>query len=149
MAKQDFLPNFRIARNLFAHQRVETDGSNPDQAALERRLGRAAVWLTPKSVKGFNADDFPELGVDRQRELQAAVQDFLEVAKVVPPKEPATPEQLSKGKAAFAKWRIADHGDVLRFTIWDELEFDPARLQMIEDLIANDPLARERLLGSP
>src|SRR5436190_6187422 len=103
MAKQDFLPNFRIARNLFAHQRVESDGSNLDQAALERRLGRAAVWLTPKSVKGFNADDFPELGVDRQRELQAAVQDFLEVAKVVPPKEPATPEQLSKGKAAFAK----------------------------------------------
>jgi hypothetical protein len=103
MAKQDFLANLRIARRLFAHARVETDSPNPDPAALERQIARAAIWLTPKSVSGFNAADFPELGPDRQGELQAAVREFLEVAKEVPPDQPATPEQLGNARVAFAK----------------------------------------------
>jgi hypothetical protein len=103
MAKQEFLSNFRIARNLFAHPHVPTDSSQINPQAMERMLARAAIWLTPKSVKGFNADDFPELGIDRQRELQAAVREFLEVAKEVPPNEPATPEQFGNAQVAFAK----------------------------------------------
>src|SRR4051812_28139365 len=100
MAKQEFLDNFRVARNLFVHPRVETDSPNLDREALERRIARAAIWLTPKSVKGFNADDFAELGPDRQRELQAAVGEFLEVASQVPSKDPATSEQLGKATTA-------------------------------------------------
>ena len=103
MAKQEFLDNFRIARNLFFHPRVETDSSQLDPQALEQMIARAAIWLTPKSVKGFNAHDFPELGLDRQRELQAAVRDFLDVANQVPPKEAATSQQLGNAKVAFAK----------------------------------------------
>jgi hypothetical protein len=99
MAKQEFLDNFRVARNLFFHPRVEAG----DPKALEQRMARAAIWLTPKSVKGFNEDDFPELGPGRQRELQAAVKEFLEVAKQVPPQEPATTEQFAKAKEAFAR----------------------------------------------
>jgi hypothetical protein len=103
MAKQEFLANFRIARNLFVHNRVNSDSLEPDQQASQNFVGRAAIWLTPKSVKGFNVADFPELSPDRQNELQTTVRDFLEVANKVPPSQPATPGQLSNAKAAFAK----------------------------------------------
>jgi hypothetical protein len=73
---------------------VAADGTQADPQAIEQRVARAAIWLTPKSVKGFNADDFAELGLDRPRELQVAVRDFLDVAQQVPPNAPATPEQL-------------------------------------------------------
>jgi len=103
MAKQDFLDNFRIARNLFFHARVAADSTQADPQAIEQRVARAAIWLTPKSVKGFNADDFAELGLDRQRELQAAVREFSDVAQQVPPNAPATPEQLGNATVAFEK----------------------------------------------
>jgi len=103
MPKQEFLDNLRIARNLFSHPRVETDSSQLDPRALEGMIARAAIWLTPKSVKRFNADDFPELGPDRQRELQTAIDHFLEVANQVPPTQPASPQQLDMARTAFAK----------------------------------------------
>lgn len=103
MAKQEFLDNFRIARNLFVHSRVEADSPRKDTVATAKLLARSAIWLTPKSVKAFNAADFPELGLDRQRELQDAVQAFLAVANQVPSEEPATEEQLGNATVAFAK----------------------------------------------
>jgi hypothetical protein len=103
MAKQDFLRNFRIARNLFIHPLAESDNPTIDVAAAAKKLARAAIWLTPKSVKGFNADDFPELGLDRQKELQTAVRDFSEVAKDVPADKSATAEQYGNAAVAFRK----------------------------------------------
>ena len=84
MAKQEFLENLRVARNLFVHPRVEADSRQIDTGAVAQLLARAAIWLTPKSVKGFNAADFPELGLDKQKELQDAYQAFMAVAKEVP-----------------------------------------------------------------
>ncbi|MGH3626416.1 MAG: hypothetical protein ACRDRL_03095, partial [Sciscionella sp.] len=89
-SKRVFLANFRIARNLFVHGRVAADSPTIDAAAIERTLARAAIWLTPKSVSGFNAADFPELGTTRQQELLSAVQSFLAVAREVPSEGPAT-----------------------------------------------------------
>jgi hypothetical protein len=103
MAKQEFLENFRVARNLFAHPRVQSDSPHIDTGAVVQALARAAIWLTPKSVKGFNAADFPELGLERQRELQDAYLAFMAVAKEVPPDEPATEEQYGNAAVAFAK----------------------------------------------
>jgi hypothetical protein len=87
VTKKDFLTHFKIARNLFVHS----------------PLARAAIWLTPKSFAGFNAADFPELGLDRQMELQTAVQEFLEVAQQVPGNQPPTPEQYRNATVAFQK----------------------------------------------
>jgi hypothetical protein len=103
MAKQDFLTNFRIARNLFVHPRVEGDSPTADPQVTEQRLARAAIWLTPKSVAGFNAADFQELGVDRQRELQDAVREFLAVANQVPADQRATVPQYRNAAVAFAR----------------------------------------------
>lgn len=102
--KRDFLRNFRIARNLFVHpQKVETESATVDRAAISRTLARAAIWLTPKSVAGFNAADFAELGPDRQAELQTAVQNLLAVASQVPANKPATKEQYGNASVAFAR----------------------------------------------
>jgi hypothetical protein len=101
--KQAFLGNFRIARNLFAHPRVETDRSHPNADEAARAIARAAIWLTPKSVWGFNEAAFSELGPAQQSALTAAVRAFLHVATKVPPNEPATPEQLTAARTAFSK----------------------------------------------
>lgn len=104
LAKRDFLANFRIARNLFVHSRpVEADRATADSAATADILARAAIWLTPKSAAGFNAADFPELGLGRQAELQTAVQNFLAVATQVPADRPATKEQYGNASVAFAR----------------------------------------------
>jgi hypothetical protein len=103
-SQRDFLLNFRVARNLFVHpQRVEADSPTVDTGAVSAILTRAAIWLTPKSVAGFNAADFPELGPARQAELLAAVQNFKAIADQVPPNEPATQEQFGNASVAFAK----------------------------------------------
>jgi hypothetical protein len=103
MARWHFLSNLRIARNLFDHPQIETASPPLDPHALEQKLARAAIWLTPRSVKGFNAAEFPELGPDRQRELETAVRDFLEVANQVPATKPATAEQYGNAAVAFRK----------------------------------------------
>jgi hypothetical protein len=101
--KQEFLNNFRVARNLFFHRRVDANGPQIDRQALEGRIARAAIWLTPKSVKDFNPADFSELGPDRQKELQGAVRDFREWASQVPANKPASSEQHGNAAIAFTK----------------------------------------------
>jgi len=104
LAKRDFLANLRIARNLFVHpQRVEADSETVETAAIADNLARAAIWLTTRSVAGFNADEFPELGSVRQAELQTAVQNFRAVATQVPADKPATREQFGNARVAFAR----------------------------------------------
>lgn len=106
MAKQEFLDNFRTARNLFVHAGARADDPQLDPQSVAQRQAQAAIWLTPKSVQGFDADDFPELGADRQSGLKAAVREFSEVASQVPPTEPPTPEQLTRATAAFTKMLV-------------------------------------------
>jgi hypothetical protein len=102
-AKREFLTNLRIARNLYAHPRVSADSASVDTAAISHGLARAAIWLTPKSVAGFNAADFPELGAPRQAELLTQVQNFLAVANRLPPDQPATNEQFGNASVAFGR----------------------------------------------
>lgn len=103
-SKRDFLLNIRVARNLFVHpHKVEADSPKIDTNAISSALTRAAIWLTPKSVAGFNATDFPELGPERQAELLSAVQSFKAVADLVPSDEPATGEQYGNASVAFAR----------------------------------------------
>lgn len=103
-SKRDFLLNLRVARNLFVHpQKVQADSDKIDTAKISAMLSRAAIWLTPKSVAGFNAADFPELGPDRQAELLSAVQSFKAVAEQVPSDKPATAEQFGNASVAFAR----------------------------------------------
>ena len=100
-SKQKFLLNFRVARNLFAHPRVETDNPTIETATISDALTRGAIWLTQKAVDGFNAADFPELNADRQAKLLSAVQAFKAVASQVPADKPPTKEQYGNAAIAF------------------------------------------------
>lgn len=100
-SKDKFLASLRVARNLFSHPRVEADGPTIDTSSISDALTRGAIWLTPKSVEGFDAKDFPELKADRQMELLNAVQAFGAVARQVPADKPPTKEQYGNAATAF------------------------------------------------
>ncbi len=102
-SKKEFLANFRIARNLFAHAQFGVDGGVDDAGALEKKRIRSAIWLTPNSVMGFNAEHFSELGPVQQRDLDAAVKKFGEVAVRVPSDTLPTDEQYRHAAENFAK----------------------------------------------
>jgi hypothetical protein len=101
MSKRDFLDNIRRARNLFVHGRLTTDSRHLDSVALTRAITRAAIWLTPKAVDGFNEAEFMELGVARQRALREAVREFELIAQQVPPDAPASDAQVSEAGNAL------------------------------------------------
>jgi hypothetical protein len=103
MSKQSFLLNFRTARNLFFHPRVETIPTGGDPNQLEKMIAKAAIWLTPKSVADFDPDDFSELGPAVLGELEKAVRDFLQIARQVPPANAASSQQLQEATAAFLR----------------------------------------------
>jgi len=100
-SKELFLANFRIARNLFVHSRIEADIQPINTASISESLTRAALWLTPKSVEGFNAADFPELQLKQQAELLNAVQAFTAIAAQVPADKCPTSEQYGNAATAF------------------------------------------------
>ena len=80
--RAEFLSNFRIARNLYIHSEGPTPISGFDAGKIDERLVRAAIWLTPRTLAGFNVSDFREIGRDRQKELEDSANDFLAVARL-------------------------------------------------------------------
>jgi hypothetical protein len=102
MPKAEFLLNIRTARGLLTHQ-VTTDDPRLDPKTVEGQLARAAIWLTPGSVRGFDVRDFGELSPERRGELRDAVEQFRQVADQVPLDRCASPEQIRAGMAAFRK----------------------------------------------
>jgi hypothetical protein len=101
--KREFLSNLRVARNLFAHARAEADTSAIDTTEVTSAVARAAIWLTPKSVAGFDASDFGELGVERLNDLLFAVQAFKAIAAKVPADQSATRDQIGNASVAFTR----------------------------------------------
>ena len=81
--------------------RVQTDHAQLDPQQIARDLAGAALWLTPNAVKGFNPRDFRELSPELRERLAAQIERFVEVAKKVPPKGPASPQQLKAATPAF------------------------------------------------
>jgi hypothetical protein len=101
MAKQEFINNLRAARSLFDHTHAPAVASAADTQAVDDSAARAAVWLRPQSVKGFDVSDFPELDDRQKAELQAAVDEFLQVAKQVRPETIVAPEQVAAAAPPF------------------------------------------------
>ena len=52
---------------------------------ISRRLARAALWMTPKAVEGYDPEDFRDLPEDQQEGLRNAVGEFEPLADSVPP----------------------------------------------------------------
>jgi hypothetical protein len=100
MSKLEFLQNLRLARNLYVHH-VHTDSSTLDASKIEATLRGADLWLTPSVVKGFAAEDFPELTEEARSKLKTGVERFRRVAEQVPDNGPATAEQAREASEAL------------------------------------------------
>ena len=74
-----------------------------DRDRIESLLRKATFWLTPGTTKDYRAEDFDFLSTEEQRLLAEGVAEFDEVARSVPPKAPATDDQLNQGVTGFRK----------------------------------------------
>ena len=102
MAKQDFFQSVRTAVRFLA-PRVETDNPYTKPSELEQRLRGAAIWLTPKSVEGFNPQDFCDVPEQERESLIQDVSSFIGVAEAVRPDRPAKPGEVETALPRFLK----------------------------------------------
>ena len=100
MAREDFLLNLRTAAR-FLSPEVHVNGIRLGPEHVGNVLKRALVWLTPKSVEGFDPEDFSELPERERDELSNAVAAFRDVASKVPGNMPATREQFKQALPSF------------------------------------------------
>jgi hypothetical protein len=96
MAKDEFIQNLRLAAGSIA-PRVQTSGTELDAGSMSARLARAALWLTPRAVEGFDADDFNDLPEAERDELRNSVAAFRNLADTIPALSPPTDEQYWNG----------------------------------------------------
>ena len=94
--RDEFVANVNRAIGSLKIQ-VAADSDKLDATQLSQILSSCDIWLTPKSVEGFDPDDFPELSTQDRAVLQSEVAAFLRVANSVPQKGPATEQQACDG----------------------------------------------------
>lgn len=102
MAIDDFWRNLRTAASLVAPS-ATTDWLDADTGAVESHLRAAMIWLTPRSVDGFDPNDFRFLDEDQQVALQESIERFRKVAEQVPGNKPATRLHAKEGRNAFGE----------------------------------------------
>jgi hypothetical protein len=122
MSREEFFDSVRNSAAL-ATPAAATDHPGHNPIDLTRALRRAAIWLTPKSVEGFDPHDFEDLDPKRRQRLEAAVRGFRDVAGRVPANAPATDEQAKAGWSRFEE--IAA---IVRQLVRDEWVRDVSRL---------------------
>jgi len=98
----DFWMSIRTAVRLLVPG-ASVDSPLLDSAAIERGLRGAAIWLTPASVEGFDPNDFVFLPHAERQTLTEAVERFRDVARQVPPNQPATEEQIRQALPEFQR----------------------------------------------
>jgi len=100
MAIDEFWRNLRTAASLYSPT-VAADSRSIDVPRIESSLRSADLWLTLRSIDGFEIGEFEFLDEDRRIALNESVQRFREVAGAVRADKPATPAQANEGRAAF------------------------------------------------
>lgn len=102
VALGDFWLNVRRAARKVAPD-VIAEGPKLDSAAIQQKLRDAVLWLTPKSVEGFDPSDFEFLSPAERKALTEAVKRFRQIAERVPPDKPATDEQIQQALPQFQR----------------------------------------------
>ena len=98
MARSEFIENLRRASRLLPTPQVKSgQGVRVDQH-LATMIDSADLWLTPKSVEGFDPREFTDWSQVDQEKLQREVDGFLTVARSVPSKKPATKSQSDQAR---------------------------------------------------
>ncbi len=93
MARDDFFDNLRLAHQFLIAPRVNSGQGRASDAHLAARIHSSDLWLTPKSVEGFDESDFKDWPVAERQKLAKEVAAFLGAARSVVANEPATKAQ--------------------------------------------------------
>jgi len=100
MARDEFFRDIRRAMSFMA-PRVEADSPLTDATYIERMLRGTNMWLEQGVVSAFRPEDFPDLDTTTREGLVQAVNEFLAVARTVPPKEPAKQDMRDAATRPF------------------------------------------------
>lgn len=149
MAKNDFFQNVRRAVG-FVAPRAVADNPYTKPHEIERALRGATIWLTPRSVEGFDPRDFGELSPNDRDNLATSVESFVDIARKVDLKKPATADEVDRALPRFMsifgvvqksmrdEWRDAAEQLSDQARIWAEKREWPCKRypkQISEDLI--------------
>lgn len=93
MSREEFYDSLRNASRMLAPPAVRSDQGAGHGRRIAAILHSADIWLTPKSVEAYEANDFSDWPVSVRKSLQEAVGAFLVVAEQVPADKPATRTQ--------------------------------------------------------
>lgn len=112
---EEFILDVRRAARLEQKPTMTSDSELINAGVVTKALQRATLWLTPKVVQGYDSAEFAAWPEDLREQLQRAVEGFRMATGVVPPAQPATPDQFRQGWEAFKGLLAAVRASVL----WD------------------------------
>jgi hypothetical protein len=111
MSRDDFLENLRIAdRSLRTPVESWEGGHGSTGVGLLRSTD---LWLTPKSVDGYQANDFSDWPKRDRDALAIAVAGFADIARTVSGDEPATKAQSKAARDHLERAIMIVRGHIL------------------------------------
>jgi hypothetical protein len=101
MEREEFIDNLRIANRSLQHP-IASRETGVD-LGLIAKLHSADLWLTSKSVDGFESADLSDLSQRDRQQLEKEVVAFRAIAREVPPDKPATKKQSRQARKHLEK----------------------------------------------
>ncbi len=98
MAREEFIDSLRFASQMLPPPKVNSGQGAESDAHLSSALHFADLWLTPRSVEGFDPADFADWPRKEREELAREVAAFLEIARRVQANKPATKTQSKQAR---------------------------------------------------
>lgn len=105
--REEFFHDVRRAVRLEQQPKVTTDSDVLSDQSIARALHGAALWLTPKVVEKYSAEDFAGWTAEARHLLGSAVEDFRVAAGAVAPAQAPTRDQFSQAQATFQRLTAA------------------------------------------
>ena len=90
MAREQFFDSLRFASQMLPDSEPRDEYGPRSTDVLFAKIEAANLWLTPKSVKGFDPADFADQPKTEKEKLQKEVKAFLAIAEKVSANKPAS-----------------------------------------------------------
>jgi hypothetical protein len=97
MARERFIDSLRLASRALSQPKVSS-GHDPQTDAYISMLYSPNLWLTPKSVEGFDPTDFSDWPKNESEQLAQQVGAFLAVAQRFPANAAPTKSETKQGR---------------------------------------------------
>jgi hypothetical protein len=129
MAAQEFWANVRRGLTAYQPKFNITDASRIERDEWEAIIRRGGNWLTRQTVQGFDAKDFAFLPDEERALLESSVTTIANIARLVHPRGPATPEQQEAALLPFLEivetLELDRFYDAEAFRVGKTIEQDP------------------------